>query len=114
MVHWRKVRADDTALTQAIVVDGAVAGYIASFVMHGQREVGYWLGREWWGRGIATEALAQLLQREKRRPLHAHVVKNNAGSLRVLHKCGFVVAGEDSGFNDHLGRQIDEYVLVLE
>jgi RimJ/RimL family protein N-acetyltransferase len=113
MAHWRKVRADDTALTQAIVVDGAVAGYIASFMMQRQREVGYWLGREWWGRGLATEALRQLLQVETRRPLHAHVAKGNAGSLRVLQKCGFVIAGEDSCFNDQLGRQVDEHVLVL-
>lgn len=114
MAHWKKILADKTAYTQAIVVNGEVAGNIASFMMMGQREVGYWLGRTFWGRGIATEALAQLLILEKSRPLHAHVAKGNAGSLRVLLKCGFVIAGEDSYFNDQLGRQIDEYVLVLE
>lgn len=114
IAHQQKIRADETAFTQVVVVDGEVAGSIASFIMMGQREVGYLLGREWWGRGIATEALRQLLQRETRRPLHAHVAKGNAGSLRVLQKCGFVIISEDSYFNDQLGRQIDEYVLVLE
>lgn len=114
MAHQQKIRADDTSLTKIIVVDGEVAGNIASFLIQGQREVGYWMGREFWGRGIATEALRQFLILETRRPLHAHVAKGNAGSLRVLQKCGFVIIGDDSNFSDSLGRQIDEHVLVLE
>lgn len=113
MAHWKKILANETGRIQTIVADGNVAGYIASFMMMDEREVGYWLGREFWGKGIATEALAQFLQYETHRPLHARVAKGNAGSLRVLQKCGFVIAGEDSSFNDRLGRQVDEYVLVL-
>jgi len=114
MPHWHKILANKTGKALAIVVNGEVAGYIVSYLMHGQREVGYWLGREFWGQGIATEALSQFLKSETERPLHARVTKSNAGSLRVLQKCGFVIAGEDSYFNDRLGRQIDEHVLVLE
>jgi hypothetical protein len=55
------------------------------------REVGYWLGREFWGQGIATQALALFLEEEPTRPLVAHVAKHNIGSRRVLEKCGFVV-----------------------
>lgn len=114
MAHWNRIRANDSGRMQTIVVNSEVAGNIVSYMMQGKREVGYWLGCEWWGNGIATEALAQFLHQETERPLHAHVVKHNAGSLRVLQKCGFVIAGEDSCFNDQLGRQIDEYVLVLD
>ena len=66
-----------------------------SFERSGRREVGYWLGREHWGRGVATAALRAFLGEERTRPLHAGVLPANAGSLRVLEKCGFDVVGED-------------------
>src|SRR3954453_23473855 len=61
MARWAKTLADDSALTWAIVSDGAVAGNIGCWADDGRRLVGYWIGREFWGRGLATEALAQLL-----------------------------------------------------
>jgi RimJ/RimL family protein N-acetyltransferase len=51
--------------------------------------VGYWLGRSYWGRGIATRALALFLPLVPARPLYAHVASHNTGSMRVLVKCGF-------------------------
>ncbi|MBP8242640.1 MAG: GNAT family N-acetyltransferase, partial [Thermoflexales bacterium] len=62
----------------------------------GQREVGYWLGREFWGKGIATRALEAFLAIDTTRPLHAFVVHHNLGSIRVLEKCGFVRAAQDA------------------
>ncbi len=41
----------------------------------GQREVGYWFGRQYWGKGVATRALAAFLDHVAVRPLYAHVVK---------------------------------------
>lgn len=95
MAHWKKNLADAANRTRTIVADGDVAGYIASFTIAGEREVGYWIGREHWGRGIATRALQLFLEEERERPLHAHVVKHNVGSIRVLEKCGFEVVGEE-------------------
>lgn len=60
--HWTRLLADDTVVTRAIVVDGEVAGHALSFERDGCREVGYWLGREFWGRGIATRAPAAFLE----------------------------------------------------
>ena len=99
--HWAKIRADPECRTRAIVVDGRLAGNIGSWWQDdGRREVGYWLGREFWGRGIASRALAAYLREERERPLHAFVVRHNPASLRVLEKCGFTVAGErDGGFD---------------
>ena len=96
MAHWRdKVLADATVAKQTILVDGQVAGNIVCFGPPAGREVGYWLGREHWGRGVATRALAAFLRQIAERPLHAYVAKGNGGSLRVLEKCGFAIAGED-------------------
>ena len=58
-----------------------------------ERDVGYWIGREHWGKGIATAALGALLAELQDRPLFAHVVEHNIGSIRVLEKCGFSNVG---------------------
>jgi len=56
--------------------------------------VSYWIGREFWGRGVATAALAALVAEIKERPLHAFVPEHNVGSIRVLEKCEFVPSPE--------------------
>ena len=107
MAHWAKILAAPTMIAQTILFDKQVAGNIGSFEMSGQREVGYWIGRHYWGRGVATAALAAFLHHVQARPLYAHVAKHNRGSLRVLEKCGFTIIGEDSN------EQVEEYVLKL-
>lgn len=88
--HWAKIRADPVNLIRVIeLADGTVAGTVLCFPRDGVREVGYWIDRALWGRGIATRALADFLATEKTRPLYAGLAKHNAGSLRVLEKCGF-------------------------
>ena len=87
--HWAKVRADDANVLRTIVVDGLVAGNIGSWQQDGQQLLGYWVGREFWGRGVATQALALLVAEVSVRPLYAHVVAHNVGSIRVLEKGGF-------------------------
>jgi RimJ/RimL family protein N-acetyltransferase len=88
--HWAKLLADESLLKQTIVVDGAVVGNIGSWTSDGKREVGYWIDRAYWGRGVATAALSAFLQLEQTRPLHAGVAKHNGASIRVLEKCGFL------------------------
>ncbi len=87
--HWAKVRSDPALVARTIVADGQVAGHIGSWPDEGKQLVGYWVGREWWGRGVATRALALLLEEVPVRPIRAHVAAHNAGSIRVLEKCGF-------------------------
>jgi RimJ/RimL family protein N-acetyltransferase len=93
--HWERILADDAVRVRTVVADGEVAGNVVSFLRDGRREVGYWLGRGHWGRGVATAALRAFLGEERTRPLYAGVLPANAGSLRVLEKCGFAVYGED-------------------
>lgn len=90
-VHWRaKVLGDPLTRKQAVVADGVLAGNVVAFFREGKRLIGYWYGREAWGRGIASAALAQFLTLEAHRPLHAWVIPSNAASMRVLEKNGFV------------------------
>jgi RimJ/RimL family protein N-acetyltransferase len=87
--HWAKIRADDTVMVRTILADGKVAGNIGSWQQNGQRLLGYWVGRELWGHGVATQALARFVDEVPIRPLNAHVAEHNGGSIRVLEKCGF-------------------------
>ena len=88
--HWAtNVLGNPAATTRTILHDGEVAGNIGSWPQDGVRHVGYWIGREHWGKGVATRALAAFLQLVTERPLHAHVAKHNVASARVLEKCGF-------------------------
>ena len=87
--HWAKILADETNLNRTVLVDGEVGGNISSFTRDGMREVGYWIDRAYWGRGVASGALSAFLRLEQTRPLYAGVARHNAASLRVLQKCGF-------------------------
>lgn len=89
LAHRARIDADPSTVTRVIVVDDEVVGDIVSWVQDGDREIGYWVNRQHWGRGIATAAVAALLTEVTERPLYAHVVRHNAASVRVLEKCGF-------------------------
>ena len=110
MIHWAKILADDSVTKRAIVLDGEVAGSVVAFSQAGRRMVGYWIGREYWGRGLATAALAALLADEPERPLYAYVAKHNLGSIRVLKKNGFQ---ECEGATLGMPLEDDELLLTL-
>jgi RimJ/RimL family protein N-acetyltransferase len=114
MAHWTGVLANPANAALTIVRDGSVVGNIGAWTDAGtgERLVGYWIGRDYWGRGIASAALAQFLDCEQARPLTAQVAKHNAASLRVLQKCGFVVIREDR-FTGSDGQPVEELVLRL-
>jgi len=113
MAHWKKIMAYEKNLIKTILRDGQVAGYILSWEMEGEREVGYWIGKEFWGKGIMTQALAEYVSIVKTRPLMAHVARHNIGSRRVLEKCGFKVIGDDR-YTNPAGVEVEEFVLRLD
>ena len=97
VAHHRKTEADPAATRRTIVVDGEVVGGVGSWAAaEDERDVGYWIGKEHWGRGIATDALRAFLEVDVSRPLFAHVAAHNAGSGRVLEKCGFSLVREET------------------
>ena len=94
--HWTaNILGNDAIVVRTVVVDGLVAGHVVCWEQGGRRLIGYWLGREFWGRGVGTSALAQFLRLVPFRPLHATVAPHNRASIRVLQKCGFAIAHED-------------------
>lgn len=113
MAHWTKILNDDTVVTKTVLFDDRVAGNVVSFERDGEREVGYWIGREFWGQGIATKALLEFLRHVTARPLFAHVATHNIASIRVLEKCGFVVYGEAKTPANERGEEVEEFILKL-
>ena len=107
MAHWHKIMRDPTVATRTVLFDGRVSGNIVSWEENGERQVGYWIGKSFWGKGVATAALSQFLEVVTTRPLYTHVARHNVGSIRVLEKCGFTVD------TDHPGDDVDEVVLIL-
>lgn len=95
MAHWAKIMADDTIMIKTILFTGQIAGHILSHGWFGQLEISYWIGKEYWRKGIATKALTVFLGQQKVRPLYARAVKDNIASIRLLEKCGFTIVGED-------------------
>ncbi len=96
MAHWRRIMADETTVLRAVVAEGRLAGHVTSWSDGDRRLVGYWVDRAHWGRGLATRALAGLLDLIDERPLYAHVAPHNAASRRVLEKCGFEAVEADA------------------
>ncbi len=110
--HWAtNILGNPEAVKQTILIDGQVAGNIGSWPQEGVRLVGYWIGKEHWGKGVATRALAAFLHLLTERPLHAHVVKHNVASIRVLEKCGFSLEREE--MVEVVDKDVAELVLVL-
>ncbi len=119
--HWAKLLTDKTVLKRTIVVrqensaDSSstqqVVGHVATFHRDGKRELGYWLDRAVWGRGIMSAALAAFLPLERSRPLYGIVAKDNAASVAVLKKFGFQV--KDTLEEERDGQKMTFLILVL-
>ncbi len=90
VAHWqRTILGDLTVRARAVLVDGQLAGNIVAWWHEQRRYVGYWLAREFWGRGVGTAALRRFLAEELERPLYADTDVANTASVRLLERCGF-------------------------
>jgi len=112
--HWTRITTDATVITRVIEVEGAFAGYAVSFVIEGERQVGYWIARELWGRGIASSALLALVAEIPERPLWGSTASDNLGSQRVLQHAGFVFDRMERSHAPRRGSEIDEKVFRLD
>ena len=111
---WEKILKSSQNTMRTIVAEGKVAGYIACYPHDENLEATYWLGREFWGRGLATQALNRMLQLVVKRPIVARAATDNIGSIRVLQKCGFKIIGKNKGFANGRGEDTEEYILRLD
>ncbi|SEG99034.1 Protein N-acetyltransferase, RimJ/RimL family [Nonomuraea solani] len=105
--HWKtNILGDPAAFVQAVMVDDTLAGNLVAWWEEDRRFIGYWLGREFWGRGIGTRALELFLGKEQNRPLHADPFHANTASVRLLEKHGFQRVGS-------IQHDEDEHILLV-
>lgn len=97
MRHWEGIMKNKNVTARAILYKEKVAGHILCW-KEGKYEqrIGYWVGKEFWRRGIASTAVAEFLMLVKIRPLFAEVANHNIGSQKVLRKNGFTIHDEGS------------------
>ena len=97
MRHWEGILKNKNVTACVILYKEKIAGHIICW-KEGKYEqrVGYWIGREFWGRGIVTSALADFLKLVRTRPLYAEVANHNLASIKVLEKNNFVLHQEGS------------------
>jgi RimJ/RimL family protein N-acetyltransferase len=111
--HWNKIMSNKDIIIKTIVCNDEVAGHIAKFVMDNSPELTYWIGKKYWGMGIATESLTQFLRIVTIRPIFARAAKDNLGSIRVLEKNGFTLIGEETGYANARKSEIKEVIMKL-
>ena len=111
--RWDRILADEKLIRKVILDGDMIVGSVFCHDWYGQREVGYWVDRRYWGNGYATSALRQLLDLVPERPLYAMVAADNEGSKRVVEKCGFVFERTQMSFAEARGEHIEEIVYVL-
>jgi RimJ/RimL family protein N-acetyltransferase len=112
--HMAQVRAAPGVTMRAITQDGQLVGHVAIFDSDGDLEVTYAVDRAAWGQGLASRALALLLQEVQARPVHARAASDNLGSLRVLEKAGFRIIGTNRDFAQARKTEIEETILRLD
>jgi RimJ/RimL family protein N-acetyltransferase len=112
--HLARVLTSPGIVHRAVTSDGRLVGQIASFPSGGETEITYWIDRAAWGRGIASQALALLLELVTTRPLHARAASDNLASLRVLRKAGFQVIGTEVSYAAARNGEIEETILRLD
>lgn len=108
-------------LLLAIAIDGEAVGSIGLFrgsdVYVKSAELGYWLGRDFWGRGVMTRAVEEICAMGFARwdivRIHADPYAANVGSRRVLEKAGFTLEGTLRQSVFKRGRLQDSCVYAL-
>jgi RimJ/RimL family protein N-acetyltransferase len=121
-VHWVSRAGNDEPLTNfAIVVDGEAAGGIGivlqSDVFRRSAEIGYWLGEDYWGRGIVTQAVREVTEYAFSKfdlcRIYAGVFEWNPASMRVLEKCGYQLEARMKKAITKDGKTIDDFIFAI-
>ena len=120
--RWLEMVVGQTPETNfAIATANEAVGGIGFTVQHDvarrSAEIGYWLGEEFWGRGIATEALIAVTDHAFSNydvcRLYAHVFDWNRASARVLEKAGYVFEGRLKKSVTKDGQTIDQLMYAM-
>jgi RimJ/RimL family protein N-acetyltransferase len=120
--QWVKKATSETSNADfAIAVDDAAVGGISIFlqtdIFRRSAEIGYWLGEEFWGRGIVTEAVRAMTEYAFSHydicRIYAGVFEWNPASMRVLEKAGYELESRTKKSVTKDGQTIDEFIYAI-
>lgn len=114
VTKWKRLLHEPSVHMQTIMLGDKIVGTVVKFEMEGDAEITYALGKEYWGKGIASKALQEFLLLEKKRPIYGHAATDNLGSIKVLEKCGFKFICKETGFANARGKKIEKVIYWLE
>lgn len=114
IARWGKIIAKPEVNMQAIIMNNQIVGSIIKFEMEGDAEISYWIDRDSWSKGIATQAMILFISIENTRPLFGRTAFDNIGSRKVLEKSGFRKIGTDVGFANARNKEVEEYIYKLD
>lgn len=111
---WEGFLTDQNVNSWAILADGTIIGSIGTYIMDGETQIGYGIGREYWGRGYASRALTLFLEQVDTRPLHGRAASDNIRSIKMLEKAGFKKTGAERAFALARNEEIEELLFKLD
>ena len=114
IAKWEKFLEDDSINSWTILNNGTIAGSVGTWVMDGEIQITYGIGKEFWGQGLATRALELFLTDMDTRPLYGRAASDNIRSIKMLEKAGFKKTGTDRGFALARNEEIEEVVFRLD
>ena len=117
---WLARAVDESDRAWALEIDGQAVGGVSlhpgSDVHRHSAELGYWLGRRYWGRGIMTAVIRAFadpaMEVFRLHRLHAAIYANNPASMRVLEKAGFEREGTQKSAVVKRGELLDLVVYA--
>lgn len=112
--HWSSMLGDPKIIVRTIEHEGQVAGSILVFEHDKTPEITFWTSSKFWGKGITTSAVDAFLAEYTKRPLVAHVVNDNIGSLKVLERRGFKLQGTEEVFSNSRAKVVTENIMQLD
>ncbi len=110
----RKRLASLEDLSHTIEVNGEPAGGVLCYPFEDGRAIGYWIKREFWGKGVASEAVKLFVRQQANgSPFYAMVAFDNLGSRKVLERNGFKYVRTETAFAKARDAEIEEHIFVL-
>ena len=114
MKKWTKIVENPDIRMQTIRLENKIVGSVIHFDVADETNVSYWIDRQFWGKGIATNALREFVKGSSKRPLFARCAFDNYRSQKVLENCGFNSIANEKGFSNARKKEIEEFVYRLD
>jgi len=112
---------NSSILYRAIDIDGKAVGGIGispnNDIHRKNAELGYWLGETYWGKGIITDAIREIIQLGFAKfdidRIYARPFETNFASHRVMEKCGFTLEAKLGKAVIKDGELFDEWIYAI-